>query len=46
MTNLIPWRGRSEVERFRGEIDKMFDDFLFRSPFVRSYEGRDWMLTR
>jgi HSP20 family protein len=43
MANLIPWRGRREVDRFRGEIDRMFDDFFTRSPFDRSYRGGDWM---
>ena len=43
MANLIPWRGRREVDRFRGEIDRMFDDFFTRTPFGRSFEGGDWM---
>ena len=43
MANLIPWRGRSEVDRFRSEIDRMFDDFLTRSPFGRSFERGEWM---
>lgn len=42
MAGLVPWRGRSEVDRFRGEIDRMFDDFFTRSPF-RSFERGDWM---
>lgn len=43
MSNLIPWSGRSEVERFRSEIDRMFDDFFTRSPFGRFFQGGDWM---
>jgi HSP20 family protein len=43
MANLIPWRGRSEVERFRGEIDRLFDDFLTRNFFGRSLGGGDWI---
>ena len=42
MTGLIPWRGRNEVERFRREIDRLFDDFFTGSPF-RSFERGDWM---
>jgi HSP20 family protein len=43
MAGLIPWRGRNEVDRFRGEIDRLFDDFFTRSPFGRSFEKGDWM---
>ena len=42
MAGLIPWRGRNEVERFRREIDRLFDDFFTGSPF-RSFERGDWM---
>ena len=42
MAGLIPWRGRKEVDRFRGEIDRLFDDFFTRSSF-RSFEQGDWM---
>ena len=42
MAGLIPWRGRTEVERFRGEMDRLFDDFFSRSPF-RPLERGDWM---
>ena len=42
MSTLIPWLGRSEVDRFRGEIDRMFDEFFTRSPFGRSLEEGDW----
>ena len=43
MAGLIPWRGRSEVDRFKGEIDRLFDDFFIRSPFGRPFERGDWM---
>ena len=43
MANLIPWRGRSEVDRFRGEIDRLFDDFFTGSPFGRLSDGKGWM---
>ena len=43
MANLISWHGRSEIDRFRGEIDRMFDDFFIRRPFGRSFEGGDWI---
>ncbi len=42
MAGLIPWRGRNEVQRFRREIDRLFDDFFTGSPF-RSFEKGDWM---
>lgn len=43
MAGLIPWRGRNEVERFKGDIDRLFDDFFIRSPLGRSFERGDWM---
>jgi HSP20 family protein len=43
MANLIPWRGHKEVDRFRGEIDRLFDEFFRRSPFDRSFEKGEWM---
>jgi HSP20 family protein len=42
MANLIPW-GMKEVERLKGEIDRLFDDFLKRSSFAYSFERRNWM---
>jgi len=43
MAGIIPWRSRGEVDRFRGEIDRMFDDFFARAPFARSYGGEEWL---
>jgi len=43
MAGLIPWRSRGEVDRFRSDIDRMFDDFFTRSPFSRSYGAEEWM---
>ncbi len=43
MASLIPWRGRTELDRFRGEIDRLFNDFFTRSPFGRFIEGADWV---
>jgi HSP20 family protein len=43
MAGLIPWRSRGDLDRFRGEIDRMFDEFFARGPFSRSYGGEDWM---
>ena len=43
MAGLIPWRGRREVDRFRGDIERLFDDFFTRSPFGGSFEKGDWM---
>jgi len=30
------------VDRFRGEVDRLFDDFFNRSPFNRTLEKTDW----
>jgi len=44
MAVLIPWRERSEIDRFRTEIDRLFDDFSVRRPFGRySEEEGDWV---
>ena len=43
MGNLTQWRGLREVDRFRDEIDRLFDNFFTRSPFGRSFESGDWM---
>lgn len=43
MANLTSWRGRSEIDRFRNDIDRMFDDFFLRSPSSRSYKNGDWI---
>ena len=42
MSKLIPWRDR-EIDRFRGEIDRMFDDFFTQSSFDRSVKRGDWV---
>ena len=42
MANLIRWRGRREVDSFRNEVDRLFDDFFTGSPFGRSLEKADW----
>jgi HSP20 family protein len=42
MAGLIPWRGRREVDRFRTEVDRLFDDFFTRGTFGRLFEGGDW----
>ena len=42
MSNITSWRGRREVDRFRGEVDRLFDDFFNRSPFNRNLEKADW----
>lgn len=42
MANLIPW-GMREVKRLKGEINRLFDDFLKRSSFACSFERRNWM---
>jgi HSP20 family protein len=43
MAALIPWRERSEIDRFRTEIDRLFDDFFIRRSFGRDFEEGDWM---
>ena len=43
MANLTPWRGRSEIDRFRGEIDRLFDDFLNWRPLSRPSGWGDWV---
>ena len=43
MASLIPWRGRREVDRFRSEFGRLFDDFFNRSSFGRFFEGGDWL---
>ncbi len=41
MANLIPWRDR-DIDRFRGEINRLFDDFFAWRPFPRAFEEGDW----
>jgi len=44
MAALIPWRERIEIERFRTEIDSLFDDFFLRRSFGRySEEEGEWL---
>ena len=41
MANLIPW-GMREVERLKGAIDKLFDDFFKQCSFDCSFDKRKW----
>ena len=41
MANLIPWRDR-DIDRFRGEINRLFNDFFAWQPFPRAFEEGDW----
>lgn len=43
MSSLTQWRGRSEIDRFRGDIDRLFDDFLNWRPPSRSSVRGDWV---
>ena len=43
MANLTSWCGRNEVDRFRNDIDRMFDDFFTGRPFGRSLKEGDWV---
>jgi HSP20 family protein len=42
MTSLVPWGGKGELSRFRGEIDRLFDRFMEGWPFGVSAEERGW----
>ena len=43
MAGLIPWRGRNEIDRFRGEVDRLFDEFFTHTPFGSPFRSRNWM---
>ena len=43
MAGLIPWRERSEIDHFKTEIDRLFDDFFVRRSFRRDFEEGDWV---
>ena len=43
MANLVPWQGRQDVDFFRNEIDRMFNDFFNRNFTGRLFERVDWM---
>jgi len=43
MAGLIPWRERSEIDRFKTEIDRLFDDFFARRSLRRDFEDGDWV---
>lgn len=40
MTGLIPWTGIKDLDRFRTEMDRLFDRFFEWRPFER---GGEWM---
>ncbi len=42
MSGMIPWCER-ELDRFRGEIDRMFEAFSNRNPLAPFTIGRDWV---
>jgi HSP20 family protein len=42
MADLSLRRDRRDVDRFRGEIDRLFDDFFARSRFGRYFGSGDW----
>ncbi len=43
MAGIIPWRSRGEMDRLRGEVDRMFEDFFTRFPFPRARAGEEWL---
>ncbi|MBW2031884.1 MAG: Hsp20/alpha crystallin family protein [Deltaproteobacteria bacterium] len=43
MAGLIPWRERREIDRLRGEIDRLFHDFFDMRPFRLPFQGGDWI---
>ena len=42
MLSLIPWHERKELDRFRSEMDRLFDQFFDWRPFRRSFDEGDW----
>lgn len=42
MLSLTPWRERGDIERFRSEMDSLFDRFFRLEPFKSVEPGR-WM---
>lgn len=43
MSDLIPSRERRQVDRFRGEIDRLFDRFFDWRPFDLTVREGEWM---
>ena len=43
MLGLTPWREHRELDRFRGEMDRLFDRFFDLLPFTRLRDSGDWM---
>ena len=43
MSSLTRWRARSEIDRFRGEIDRLFDNFFNWRPLNRTSGWGDWV---
>jgi len=42
MANLIPWRGLRELDRFRSEMDDLFERFFDWRPSFRFMEKSEW----
>ena len=43
MANLVPWQGRRDVDRFKTEIDRLFNDFFHRDFMTGPLGRADWM---
>ncbi len=39
MFNLVPWRERKDLDRFKDEMDKLFDRFFSWTPSLKNKEG-------
>ena len=43
MLELIPWRERRELDRFRREMDRLFDEFFEMRPLRRLFGEGEWI---
>ena len=43
MANLVPWQGRRDVDHFKTEIDRLFNDFFNRNFMMGPFGRVDWM---
>ena len=43
MLSLMPWRQQKDLDRFKGEIDRMFNEFFDWHTFQGSIDGSEWM---
>lgn len=43
MLSLMPWRQQRDLDRFKGEIDRMFNEFFDWRPFHSFVDGSEWV---